>query len=140
MVGVGVTKYYDRLKNIFEVERFSGLNECVIRQDFCGVLFLSTLGSVLTKTTQQAFSVQDRAQGNTTRAKVNRAVSYVAMVNEAVHMQLDAMAHTANVLARLQLLFSKNATRHREGRKYARPTLKHARKLRYHRYNKRLLA
>ena len=132
--------YYDRIKNIFEVERFSGLNERVIRQDFFGVLFLSTLESVLTKTTQRALTEQDQTKGNKTQAKVNRAVSYVAMVDEAVGLLLDAAVHTEDVLARLHLLFSKNATRHREGRKYDRPKLKHSRKLRYHRYNKRLLA
>lgn len=132
--------YYDRIKNIFEVERFSGLNERVIRQDFFGVLFLSTLESVLTKRTQQELTEQDQAQSNKTQAKVNRAVSYVAMVDEAVGLLLDTNVHTEDVLARLHLLFSKNATRYREGRKYDRPKLKHSRKLRYHRYNKRLLA
>lgn len=132
--------YYDRIKNIFEVERFSGLNERVIRQDFFGVLFLSTLESVLTRRTQQALSEHDQARGNGTKAQVNRAVSYVSLVDEAVGLLLDETIYPEDVLDRLHQLFSKNPLRHREGRKYDRPKLKHSRKLRYHRYNKRLLA
>ena len=132
--------YYKRFKNIFEVERFSGLNERVIRQDFFGLLFLSTLESVLIKSTQQALSEHDQACDNGTKAKVNRAVSYVSLVDEAIGLLLDEHLHPEDVLDRLHQLFSKNPTRHREGRKYDRPKLKHSRKLRYHRYNKRLLA
>jgi hypothetical protein len=45
----GIETYYDRLKNIFEVERFSGRNGRSIEQDFFGVIFLTTLESVLSK-------------------------------------------------------------------------------------------
>jgi hypothetical protein len=132
--------YYDRIKNIFEVERFSGLSKQVIEQDFFGVLFLSSLESVLTKSAQQALSEHDQAQDNSTKAKVNRSVSYVALVDESVGLLLDESIHPDDVLDRLHQLFSKNPTRHRDGRKYARAKLKHSRKLRYHRYKKRLLA
>jgi hypothetical protein len=39
----GGETYYDRLKNIFEVERFSGRSVLSIEQDFYGVIFLATL-------------------------------------------------------------------------------------------------
>jgi hypothetical protein len=35
--------YYDRIKNIFEVERFSGQTEVSIKQDFYGVILLASL-------------------------------------------------------------------------------------------------
>jgi len=132
--------YYDRIKNIFEVERFSGESERVIKQDFFGVLFLSTLETVLTKRDQQDLSERDEARQTQTPAKVNRAVSYVSLVDEAVGLLLDARVHPEDALDRLHQLFQKNPTRHRAGRKYDRPKLKHSRKLRYHRYSKRLLA
>ncbi len=132
--------YYDRIKNIFEVERFSGNSAQVIRQDFFGVIFLSTLESVLTKSAQHVLSERDEARETETNAKVNRAVSYVSLVDEAVGVLLDERVHPEDALDRLHQLFQKNPTRHRAGRKYDRPKLKHSRKLRYHRYNKRLLA
>jgi Transposase DDE domain len=132
--------YYDRFKNIAEVERFSGESERVIRQDFFGVLFLTTLESVLTKSVQKELSARDEARETETPAKVNRAVSYVALVDEAVGLLLDEQVHPEDVIDRLRQLFHMNPTRHRAGRKYDRPKLKPSRKLRYHRYNKRLLA
>jgi hypothetical protein len=132
--------YYDRFKNIFEVERFSGLNECAIKQDFFGVLFLSTLESVLCKSPQQELAERDQARSTQTQAQVNRAVSYVSLVDEAVALLIDESIHPEDVLAELHQLFLKNPTRHRAGRKYVRPKLKHSRKLRYHRYTKRVLA
>jgi Transposase DDE domain len=132
--------YYDRFKNIAEVERFSGESERVIRQDFFGVLFLTTLESVLTKSAQKELSARDEARETETPAKVNRAVSYVALVDEAVGLLLDEQVHPEDVIDRLRQLFHMNPTRHRAGRKYDRPKLKPSRKLRYHRYNKRLLA
>jgi hypothetical protein len=132
--------YYNRIKNIFEVERFSGESEQIIRQDFFGVIFLSTLESVLTKSAQQVLSERDHARETETNAQVNRAVSYVSLVDEAVGLLLDERLHSEDVLERLRQLFQKNPTRHRAGRKYDRQKLKHSRKLRYHRYRKRLLA
>jgi hypothetical protein len=136
----GDETYYDRIKNIFEVERFSGTTEQVIRQDFFGVIFLSTLESVLSKSAQEVLKERDEARETETNAKVNRAVSYVSLVDEAVGLLLDERVHPEDVIERLHQLFQKNPTRHRDGRKYDRPKLKHSRKLRYHRYKKRLLA
>lgn len=132
--------YYDRLKNIFEVERFSGESERVIRQDFLGVIFLATLESVLTKQPQAALRAQDAARATNTPAQVNRAVSYVALLDEAIGLLGNDRVHPEDVLARLRLLFSKNPTRQKAGRKFDRPKLKHSRKLRYQQYTKRLLA
>lgn len=136
----GDETYYDRIKNIFEVERFSGATEQVIRQDFFGVIFLSTLESVLAKRAQEVLSQRDKARATETQGKVNRAVSYVSLVDEAVGLLLDERVHIEDALDRLYQLFQKNPTRHRAGRKYERLKLKHSRKLRYHRYKKRLLA
>lgn len=132
--------HYDRIKNIFEVERFSGESEHVIRQDFFGVIFLSSLESVLTKKAQTALNEQDKENETKTEAKVNRAVSYVAMVDEAVGLLLDERVHPEDVLDRLHMLFQQAPTRHKTGRKYDRPKLNASRKSRHYRYNKRILA
>lgn len=132
--------YYDRVKNIFEVERFSGQSERAIRQDFYGVIFLTTLESILTRRPQAALRARDQARGTQTAALVNRAVSYVALVDRVVALLADPRSSPDTVLAELQHLFLTNPTRHRRGRKVDRPKLKHSRKLRFHRYVKRLMA
>jgi Transposase DDE domain len=132
--------FFDRLKNIFEVERFSGFSETAIQQDFFGVLFLATLESVLTKAPQSELAARDRRRQNKTRAQVNRAVSYVALVDHAIQLLADPHADPETVLADLHFLFTRDPTRNREGRKFERKKLKHSARLRFHRYKKRICA
>ncbi len=136
----GSETYYDRLKNIFEVERFSGQTEVALRQDFHGILFLTTLESILTKAPQAALTARDQARRNQTTARVNRNVSYVALVERVPQLLADPYASTQTLLAELAHLFQTNPTRNRAGRKFERKKLKHAQKLRYHRYTKRVVA
>ncbi len=52
---------YNRIKNIFEVERFSGHSEASVKQDFYGVMFLANLESVLTRETETRMQEGARA-------------------------------------------------------------------------------
>ena len=72
--------YFNRLKNIFEVERISSESKRVIEQNVFGVIFLTTLESILTRQPQAQLSEHDLERQNATAAKVNRVVSYVAQV------------------------------------------------------------
>lgn len=132
--------FFDRVKNIFEVERFSGFSASAIKQDFFGVLFLATLESILTKAPQAELAEQDRRRQNKTKALVNRAVSYVALVDHAVQLLADPHADTETVLADLHFLFTRDPTRNREGRQFERKKLKHSARLRFHQYKKRICA
>lgn len=49
----GIETYLDRLKNQLEIERFSSVKMVGIEQDFYGIVFLSTLESVLIKETER---------------------------------------------------------------------------------------
>ena len=132
--------FFDRIKNIFEVERFSGFSETAIKQDFFGVIFLATLESVLTKAPQSELAERDRPRQNKTNAQVNRAVSYVALVDHAIQLLADPHADPEAVLADLHFLFTRDPTRNRQGRKFERKKLKHSARLRFHRYKKRICA
>lgn len=132
--------YYARLKQIFELERFSGQSEQVIRQDFYGVLFLTTLESILAQRAQATLRERDQARQPQTAALVNRAVSYVALLDQAVALLLDGRTSAEQALARLERLFQLSPTRQREGRHLPRRVLKHSRSLRHQRYRRRLTA
>lgn len=132
--------YYDRVKNIFEVERFSGQTETSIKQDFYGVIFLANLESVLSKETEARMQEAAEGRENKTVPLVNHAVSYVALVGRVGTLLADPNKTVEETLRELKHLFRRNPTRHRKGRKYERETLTHARKLRYHRYSKRVIA
>jgi Transposase DDE domain len=132
--------FFDRVKNIFEVERFSGFSETAIKQDFFGVIFLTTLESILTKGPQSELAEQDRRRRNKTRAMVNRSVSYVSLVDRAVQLLADPRTDPEEVLEELQFLFKKDPTRNMKGRKFERKKFNHAARLRFHRYRKRISA
>lgn len=85
--------YPDRLKNIFEVERFSGTSVQAIEQDFFGVIFLATLESILNKPVQAQLTAQGQARGCTNPLKVNRAVSYVTVLEHIVQLLAILGAH-----------------------------------------------
>lgn len=132
--------YYDRVKNIFEVERFSGHTETSIKQDFYGVIFLANLESVLSRETETRMQEAAQERENETVPQVNHAVSYVALVGRVGSLLADPKKSAVETLRELKHLFRTNPTRHRKERKYKRETLTHARKLRYHRYSKRVIA
>lgn len=132
--------FFDRVKNIFEVERFSGFSETAIKQDFFGVIFLATLESILTKGTQSELAEQDRRRRNKTQAMVNRSVSYVSLVDRAIQLLADPRTDPEEVLEELQFLFKKDPTRNLKDRKFERKKFNHSARLRFHRYRKRISA
>jgi hypothetical protein len=131
--------FFDRFKNIFEVERFSGTSVAAIEQDVHGVLLLTNLESVLGKSDEQALQAQATERQNKTLPQVNHAVSYVALVERVVPLLSSGQPHE-QVLAELHHLFRTNPTRIRPDRQVARSPLKYAHRLRFHKYVKKLLA
>jgi hypothetical protein len=132
--------YFDRIKNIFELERFSGHTVQSIKQDFYGVIFLANLESVLSGEVETGMQAAAAERENKTMPQVNHAVSYVALVGRVATLLADPNKSSKEVLKELKHLFRKSPTRQRKGRKYERKTLTHAQKLRYHRYSKRVIA
>jgi hypothetical protein len=136
----GVETYYDRLKNIFEVERFSGRNVRSIEQDFFGLIFLTTLGSVLSKQAEAELAQQSIAARRKHVAQVNHAVSYLALVDHTVALLLDPPGTVEETLATLHFLFKTNPTLHRPGRRFPRKRMSGYRRVWFHRYIARTVA
>lgn len=131
--------YYDRVKNIFEIERFSGQSLLTIRQDFYGVIFLTTLESILTKPVQENFSAKSANCKNP--ILVNRCVSYVSLIDNVVELLVDKHSNVSDTLTKLELLFSSNPTRHRSGRTFERNTSRNfPAKLFFYKYVKRIFS
>lgn len=132
--------YFDRIKNIFEVERFSGQSESSIKQDFHGVIFLANLESVLTKEVETKMQAAAAARENKTLPQVNHAISYVALVSRVALLLAEENHSAEETLKELKHLFWTNPTRQRKGRKQAREKPTHAQKVKYYRYSKRIIA
>ncbi len=132
--------YFDQIKNIFEVERFSGQTESSIKQDFYGVIFLANLESVLTKDVETKMQEAAQERENKTMPQVNHAISYVALVSRVAFLLAEENRTAEETLKELKHLFWTNPTRQRKGRKQAREKPTHARKVRHYRYSKRIIA
>jgi hypothetical protein len=132
--------YFDRLKNIFELERFSGMSVSSVEQDFYGMIFLTTLESVLSKAAQEELAHESSVRETKHVAQVNRVVSYVALMDRVVELFCDHQANKAELLEELHHLFQTNPTRQRVGREHERPKRSYARKLWFYRYVKRVIA
>jgi hypothetical protein len=135
----GEETFFDRFKNIFEVERFSGTTLAAVEQDIHGLFFLMTLESILTKPEQAALAQQGVARETKYVPQVNRAESYVALLDRVVLLLLSPQSE-AEVLAELHHLFSKNPTLQRPGRQFIRAPLNYSKTVRYLKYRKKVRA
>jgi len=136
----GIETYYDRLKNIFEVERFSGRTVRSIEQDFLGIIFLTTLESVLSKAAEAELAQESAAAQRKHVAQVNHAVSYLALVDHTMALFLDPPGTVEETLATLHFLFKTNPTLHRPGRRFPRHRRSGYRRAWFYRYTARLVA
>ena len=131
---------HDRLKNIFEVERFSGTSLQAIRQDFYGVVFLATLESILSKPAQAQLTERGQERECSNPVKVNRAVSYLAVLDHVVALLGDSRRTAGETLAAIEHLLQTAPTPQRSGRRFPRHKRSTAHRLRFAKYGKRLLA
>jgi hypothetical protein len=136
----GVETYYDRLKNIFEIERFSGRSVLSIEQDFYGVIFLATFESVLSKEAEGELAQASVTNQCKFEARVNRTISYLALVDHTVALFLDPHLTIDETLVTLHQLFKTNPTRSRPGRQVPRKVRSRARQVWFLRYAKRFIA
>jgi hypothetical protein len=135
----GEETFFDRLKNIFEVERFSGTTAAAVEQDVHGVFFLMTLESILTQPEQAALTQQGHDRHTKFVPQVNRVESYVALLDRVVLLLLSPQSEAA-VLRELHHLFGKNPTLQRPGRQYIRAPLNYSKTVRYLKYRKKVRA
>jgi hypothetical protein len=132
--------YHDRLKNIFEVERFSGTSLHAIQQDFYGMVFLATLESVVSKPAQAELTARGEERGWENPVKVNRAVSYGTLLDHVVELLADSRRTAGETLRAMEVLLQTAPTHHRSGRRFPRRKRSTAYRLRFSKYGKRLVA
>jgi hypothetical protein len=132
-----VETYWERIKNLLEVERFSGTSVLAIEQDFYGMIFLATLEGVLSHSDEAA--LEQASQANRYAQQVNHSVSYAALLDSVVELLMDPAHNAEQTLEALHHLFQTNPTLYRPGRKFPRKKLSASQKLWYCRYTKRVM-
>jgi hypothetical protein len=133
----GIETYYDRVKNIFELERFSGQSLVSIEQDVYATLLLTTMESILSNSADAELA--DESSDCQYQKQVNHSVSYSAMLDNMTELLLDQNASTEETVFKLHQLFLTNPTLSRPGRKFPRSGRSGFRQAKYHRY-KRIIA
>lgn len=136
----GVETYFDRLKNQLEIERFSFGKVNNIEQDFYGIVFLSTLESVLSKQEEKAIKDTCQEKGRKYEYKLNKSVSYTAILDHVVEIFLNSDTSSSEVIEKLRKIFKTSLSPIRPGRKVNRKELSESKKLRFHRYGKKIIA
>lgn len=131
--------YIDRLKNIFEVERLGSVHPQHLAQDFYGIVFLTTLESVLVRPAQDSLLRRSQHSGARYELQVNRSVSYSALVEQTLVLLADSKKSPQKVLSDLHHLFQTNPVPKRGGRHSPRQRSSLSQKLRHYRYAKRAL-
>jgi len=101
----GVETFDGVLKTRLDLENFSGLTAEAVRQDFHATVYLTGLESLLTETAQAQFDAKATRHPQT----VNRAVSFNAIKNHALHL-LSSNLDTLVLIEQLTALFLTNPT------------------------------
>jgi hypothetical protein len=136
----GIETYLDRLKNRLEVEKFSSKKARGIEQDFYGVVFLSTLESVLSKEEEEEVRERSQENGLKYEYKINKSVSYAALVDHVVDLLLDSEKSLSETESELRKMFRGSLVPERPGRQVKRKEGTTSRKLRFQKYAKRVWA
>jgi hypothetical protein len=108
----GIETFYGLIKTRLELENFTGIGVEAIRQDFFSTLYLSGLESLLTGSAQHQLDQKQTVYPQ----KVNRAVSFNAIKDQALALLLLSGLETESLLERLTALFLTNPCLERKHR------------------------
>lgn len=108
----GVETFYGLIKTRLGLENFSGTGAEAVRQDFHSTVYLCGLESLLTDSAQAQLDAKETSQPQ----KVNRAVSFNAIKNEALSLLLLSDLEFKPLLAKLTALFLTNPCSERNQR------------------------
>ena len=104
------------------------------------MVFLTTLANILSKPAQAVLTAQGEARECRYAPRVNRAVSYVTVLEHIVQLLSDPRRSPASTLAAMEHLLLTTPTRQRPGRQVHRHKRSAAHRLRFAKYGKRVSA
>jgi hypothetical protein len=131
----GVETFYGVLKTRLGLENFKGIKAEAVRQDFFSTLYLSGLESVLTADAQAQLDMRETRYPQ----KVNRAVSFNAVKNQALSLLLsDDPEDTDQLFERLTQLFLQSPCSVRPDRSPPRKKTSDRRSSAFHKRRKKI--
>lgn len=130
--------YFDRLKNLFEIEKFSGITDLTIKQDFYGIIFLSTIESILVRPSDKI--LKEKSLNNKYQYQVNRSLSISTMLDFTVDLLINTEKTVEEVINELSEFLVMNPCLKRLNRNYERHKGTTATSLHHHKYRKKVIA
>lgn len=134
----GIETYFNRIKNLYDVERFSGTSVQSILQDFYGMIFLSNLESLISKEAEDEINKQSTGENYKIEYKVNHSVSYSAMIDYTSELFVDQNRDIDEVLEELKFFVKKNPILKRPNRHFERKEPTANQKLWFLKYEKKI--
>jgi len=135
-----VETFFDRLKNIFEVQRFSAKRLNSILQDFHGIIFLTTLESLLSKIAEEELVNMCQEVDRKYSYKINHSVSLSVLLDHLVDLFFNKNRTLLELLNEVSFLFKKNPVIVRKNRINLRGNLINSQKLWFWKYKKKVIA
>ncbi|VAW66486.1 Mobile element protein [hydrothermal vent metagenome] len=129
----GIETFYGVLKTRLELENFTGTGVEAVKQDFFSTLYISGLESLLVEPAQDLLDQKKTKHVQ----KVNRAVSFNAIKDQAFALLFLSDLDNKVLLERLTLLFQKNPCLERKHRNPPRVKTPDRRLLNFHKRQKK---
>jgi hypothetical protein len=137
----GVEVYFDKLKNIFEVELFSSGKLNNILQDFYGMVFLTNLENVFSEAVNEELLAEGKEKNRKYLYKVNNSIGYSTLVDYITELFFGKKKRSQKkILQEIFHLFKTRTIPVIPERKYPRKSLRASVKLRYEKYKKKIIS
>ena len=130
----GIETYYNRFKNIIDVENFSGTSDQFIQQEFNCALYMSNMQSIFTKEAQE--EVNEKYQNRKYEYKINASLSLCFIRNRLIEL-FTSKKESEEIMQELKNLFIVNVIPIRPERKFPRDIDKYRRRIRPKLFNNR---
>ena len=111
-----IETYFDRLKNLLDIERFSSKFDLEIQQDFHALIFLSSLESIVIKEDEDILYSKDTQH----KYKVNKAISYAEVADSIVDLLLNSPKTIEEVFEDMRHILQASPVAIRPDRSYPR--------------------
>lgn len=129
----GVETYFDRLKNVLDLERWSGHSVEMVLQDFYGLVYLGTL--------EAAVAAEAEAALEATKYTVNRTLSTATVLEYLFALLLDPSQTGDTILEKMEpVLLTNPIFRAKPDRQFPRKRKSSTMLNRHFRYRKRIIS
>lgn len=133
----GIETNYNLLKNVLELENFTGDTDIAIQQDFYATIYICNLASVFISNAQEEYEKKPGNENKKYAYKINKRIAVAYLKNDLLHVLLqDDPQNATKLWEKFVKKLSKHVIPIRSNRQYERPK---GHKPKFGRTNKKIL-